>query len=111
MRAGRVAAVVLAVLAGCGGGGGGGQRADATGPIARACNGSDRQQANPQSCACIQVVANQRLSGADQRRGARFFRDPDRAQDVRLSDTPANDAFWERWTEFGQAVEAQCIRR
>jgi hypothetical protein len=109
MRAGVVVAVALAVLAGCGGGGG--QRADPTGPIARACNGSDRQQANPQSCGCIQVVANQRLSSADQRRGARFFRDPDRAQDVRLSDTAANDAFWERWTAFGEAVEAQCVRR
>jgi hypothetical protein len=107
MRAGLVAAVVLAVLAGCGGG----NRADPTGPIARACNASDRQQANPQSCACIQIVANQRLSNADQRRGARFFRDPDRAQDVRLSDTAANDAFWERWTDFGAAVEAQCVRR
>lgn len=107
MRAGLVAVVALAVLAGCGGGS---QRADPTGPIARACNGSDRQAANRQSCACIQVVANQRLSSADQRRGARFFGDPERAQDVRLSDTPANDAFWERWTAFGEAAEAQCVR-
>lgn len=95
-----VVVVALAVLAGCGG--------DSRGPVARACNASDRQAANPQACACIQRVASQSLSGADQRRGARFFGDPDRAQDVRLSDTAANDAFWQRWTDFGARVEATC---
>jgi hypothetical protein len=103
-----LAIVAVAALAACGGGGGGSRSADATGPIARACNASDRDAANRRSCACIQQVANMSLSGADQRRGARFFADPDRAQDVRLSDTQANDAFWERWTAFGQRAEASC---
>ncbi len=104
MRAGMAAMLAVAVLAGCGGGG----RADPTGPIARACNASDRDAASRQACACIQVVANRSLSDADQRRGARFFRNPDRAQNVRLSDTRADDAFWQRWTAYGQAAEAQC---
>jgi hypothetical protein len=108
MRAGWVAAVALGFLVGCGGGGGGSRSADSTGPIARACNASDREAANRQSCACIQRVASASLSSADQRRGARFFGNPDRAQSVRLSDTRADDAFWERWTAFGERAAATC---
>jgi hypothetical protein len=53
-------------------------------------------------------VANQSLSAADQRRASRFFGDPDRAQDVRLSDTARDDAFWERWRAFAERAEAIC---
>jgi hypothetical protein len=88
------------VLGGCGGG--------VSGEIGRACVTSGRDAANPQLCSCIQGVANQSLSAADQRRAARFFGDPDRAQDVRLSDTARDDAFWERWRAFADRAEAIC---
>jgi hypothetical protein len=42
------------------------------------------------------------------REGARFFRDPGRAQEIQLSDTPRNDAFWSRWQQFGATAEALC---
>lgn len=79
-----------------------------SGPIASACNRSDRRAANPRLCGCIQTAANQSLSGADQRRAAPFFTDPARTQEVRKSDTGRNDAFWERYTGFAEQAERMC---
>jgi hypothetical protein len=76
--------------------------------IERACNQSDRDAANQSVCACIQQVADDSLSSADQRRAAGFFNNPDKAQDVRLSDTTRDDEFWERYMAFGQQAEAYC---
>jgi len=76
--------------------------------IERACIQSDRAAANAALCACIQRVADQMLTGADQRKAARFFTDPQRAQEVRKSDTPADDAFWARWRDFGRAARNVC---
>lgn len=78
------------------------------GPISAACNASSRQAATPSLCACIQRVADGTLRGGDQRRVATFFRDPDKAQVVRMSTRSADDAFWERYTRFGQQAEATC---
>ncbi len=78
------------------------------GAIERACNKSDRDAANSSVCSCIQQVADQSLSSSDQRRAAGFFNNPDKAQDVRLSDTSRDDAFWERYTAFGAQAEAYC---
>jgi hypothetical protein len=78
------------------------------GPIERACNRSDRDGATRRMCSCIQSVADQNLSGGDQRRAAAFFSDPDRAQDVRVSDTARDEAFWQRYVAFGELAEAYC---
>jgi hypothetical protein len=80
------------------------------GPIERACNRSDRDAASRSVCSCIQSVADQNLSGGDQRRAAKFFSDPDRAQDTRVSDTSRDEAFWQRYVAFGELAEAYCSR-
>lgn len=79
-----------------------------SGPISSACNQSSRKAATPSVCACIQKVADQTLRGGDQRRVASFFRDPDKAQDVRMSTRSSDDAFWDRYTVFGAKAEATC---
>ncbi len=76
--------------------------------IERACNASDRRAATPQLCGCIQRVADQMLTGSDQRRAARFFRDPQRAQEVRKSDSPSDDAFWSRWRNYARSAADIC---
>lgn len=76
--------------------------------IERACLQSDRPGVSYQVCRCIGDAANLTLSPSDMRTGSRFFRDPGRAQDVQLSDTRRNDAFWERWQNFGETAEALC---
>jgi len=76
--------------------------------IERACNASDRRAANPALCGCIQRVADQMLTNGDQRRAARFFRDPQRAQEVRKSDTRADDAFWQRWRDYARTARDIC---
>ena len=78
------------------------------GPIERACLRSDRDAASRSVCACIQQVADMTLRGGDQRRAARFFSDPDMAHETWMSKRPADDAFWERYKNFGATAEAYC---
>jgi hypothetical protein len=98
----RFALLLLAglTLSACGGG--------VSGDIGRACIRSDRDAANPSLCSCIQRVANQSLSAADQSRAADFFGNPDRAEEVKKSDTARDDAFWERYRAFADRAEATC---
>lgn len=78
------------------------------GPIETACNRSDRPQANRALCRCIQQVANQTLTRREQSEAARFFRDPQRAQDVRMSKRAQDNALWARYRAFGTAAERTC---
>ena len=80
----------------------------AQGPISRACLSAGRDAASRARCGCVQAVADQSLSAADQRRGAKFFSDPHQAQVIRQSDNPSNEAFWLRWKAFGDSAGRQC---
>jgi hypothetical protein len=113
MRAGiaLLAMTLILVTAGCG------QRRSAptlaptlatSGPVESACLTSGRPGVSAEKCGCIQMAANQTLALSDQALGASFFADPAIAHEVRLSDTNRDDAFWERWTEFGEAAEQLC---
>ena len=82
--------------------------AASAGPIQNACLQAGRQGANPALCGCIQQVADITLQGADQRRAAAFFKNPDKAQDVHMSHSPGDDAFWQRYLIFGQQAEMAC---
>ena len=79
-----------------------------SGPLGTACLNSGRPGVSRERCGCIQMAANQTLALSDQALGASFFADPAIAHEVRLSDTNRDDAFWERWTEFGEAAEQLC---
>ncbi|MDA8585924.1 hypothetical protein N9L47_06570 [Rhodobacteraceae bacterium] len=76
--------------------------------IRRACLQSDRSGSGPTVCRCIQGVADQTLSTRDQRRAAKFFSDPDEAQSVRQSTRRGDEAFWERYKQFGVFAERSC---
>ena len=112
MRALVILTLCLA-LAGCGGNRGGGTdrgpalRA-ASGPVSGACLASDRRARSPALCGCIQAAANQTLGGADQRLAASFFADPQKAQDIRMSKRPRDDAFWDRYINFTETAAAYC---
>ena len=77
------------------------------GPIESACISADRP-ASRQLCGCIQQVADLTLRGADQRRAATFFRDPDKAQEVHASNSDRDNAFWDRYQNFGSTAVAMC---
>lgn len=77
------------------------------GAIDSACRGGQRA-GSAALCGCIQQVANQTLSRADQRRAAGFFRDADRAHDARYSKTRADDAFWDRYQRFVSTAQRYC---
>lgn len=77
------------------------------GPIERACMASDRG-GNSSLCGCIQQAADMTLSGGDQQRAAKFFRDPEAAHATWVSQSKKDDAFWERYKSFGQTASAYC---
>ncbi|KEJ89681.1 hypothetical protein Z948_936 [Sulfitobacter donghicola DSW-25 = KCTC 12864 = JCM 14565] len=80
----------------------------ATGPLQKACLAQGRKAASSQRCGCIQAVANQTLSSAQQRRGAKAFRDPHKLQVWRQSDRASDNAFWDTWKAFGQSASSVC---
>lgn len=78
------------------------------GIVEGACMKSDRSAVNRSLCSCIQKVADVTLSGSDQRTVAGFFTDPNRAEKVRMQSSRSADAFWDRYTIFGQQAELAC---
>ena len=76
--------------------------------IERACLKSSRNGAGRELCGCIQDVADLTLTARDQKLAARFFADPQKAQDIRQSDRRAHEMFWERYKEFGEAAKEFC---
>ena len=78
------------------------------GPIEGACLGSPRDAANRALCACIQQVADITLLNNDQSLVASFFKDPNKAEKLRMSQTKRDDAFWERYTIFGDQARLSC---
>ena len=77
------------------------------GKIERACNKSDRN-ASRAVCSCIQRVADAALSRSDQSLAAKFFRDPQLAQETRQSGSARKEAFWERYKAFGDKAARIC---
>jgi len=76
-------------------------------PIERACNASDRD-ASRALCSCIGDVAGDLLTRGQMREGARWFDDPQRAQDTRQSDNPRDEEMWRAWRTFSTAAEQRC---
>jgi hypothetical protein len=108
-----VALVAVLTLSACGGGSrysnsGAPAVKFASGPIQQACQRQGRKAASRARCGCVQAVANQELSPADQRRGAKYFKNPARLQEVRQSDNQSNERFWRAWKTFGQTAAAVC---
>lgn len=94
-------AVSLLLLAACGG-------SSVSGPVGSACMDAGRSAASASLCGCIQSVASQTLSNADQRRAAGFFDDPDKAQETRTSDNASSEAFWDRYRAFSDQASRTC---
>ena len=80
----------------------------ASGPISKACLASDRKARSRERCGCIQAVANDTLSSADQRLAVTFYTDPHKAQEIRQSDDAGHERFWKTYKEYGQAAAAVC---
>ena len=80
------------------------------GAIERACNASDRKSVSRSLCSCIQQAADATLTNSAQRKAAKFFKDPDKAQDTRQANGSSNETFWKRYKNFGATAEAWCTR-
>ncbi|WP_240621017.1 arginine transporter [Pseudooceanicola lipolyticus] len=102
------ALIVLTFVASCGSGRGSAVTRVVGGPITSACMQAARTGATLERCGCVQAVANDSLSSSDQRRGAAFFTDPQRAQEIRQSSSRSDSEFWERWSAFSQKAAELC---
>lgn len=82
----------------------------ASGPIQKACQAQGRKQASRARCGCVQAVANRELSASDQRRGAKYFKDPHALQQVRQNQdsNAGNKRFWAVWKAYGQRAAQVC---
>lgn len=76
-------------------------------PIQRACMASDRN-ASRALCSCIGDAADATLTRSQMREGARWFDDPQRAQDVRQSDRARDEEMWSAWRTFSTLAEQSC---
>lgn len=112
-----IALLALVGLAACGGGtryasGNAGYATPsvlfATGPIQQACQKGGRKAASRARCGCIQAVADRSLSASDQRRGASYFNNPHRLQEVRQSGNQSDARFWRIWKAYGQQATELC---
>lgn len=79
----------------------------AGGAVETACQKAGRN-ASDAMCACIQQAADRTLGGGDQRRAAKFFADPEKAQETRVSDSASADAFWDRYSAFVATAQKMC---
>jgi hypothetical protein len=78
------------------------------GAIERACLSGNRQGASRALCSCIQEAADATLTLSEQRKAAKFFKDPQKAQDTRQSDNSSNENFWKLYKNFGLTAESYC---
>lgn len=76
-------------------------------PIERACMASERDAARS-LCSCIGDAASNTLSRSQMREGARWFDEPQRAQDVRQSDRESDEAMWSAWRTFSSLAQQSC---
>lgn len=76
--------------------------------IERACLKSDRKASSRALCGCIQQAADLTLKNVDQRKAAKFFKDPHKAQELRQADGRANETFWLRYKNFGTTAAQYC---
>ncbi len=78
------------------------------GVIDRACRQSDRSASSPQLCSCIQKVANSSLNMRERRKVAKWFKSPDKAEKVRMSDRSSDEALWQKYKAFGVQANKSC---
>lgn len=79
----------------------------ASADIERACQQSDRS-ISPALCHCIGRVADAKLNRTEQRKVAKWFADPDQAQNVRQSDRVSDNLLWKRYKAFGETAAKVC---
>ncbi len=85
----------------------GGQGARA-GAIERACLKADRNNASRTLCDCIEDVAKPMFSRSEMRQIAKFFEEPHLSQELRQSDSRADENFWRQYQAWGEAVQSRC---
>ncbi len=78
-----------------------------SGPVSSACLNSGRSVSQP-LCACIQNVADMTLTGSDQKLAASLLRDPEKAEEIRVSDRERNKTFWARYQSFASTAGSVC---
>lgn len=80
----------------------------AAGFIGNACLKANRPSSSRALCDCIDRVAKQEMTRQQQKKAARFFSDPHKAQQVRQSDRPSDEKLWQSYKAFSQKATKTC---
>ncbi|NIZ14414.1 hypothetical protein [Phaeobacter sp. HF9A] len=78
------------------------------GTIEKACRSSARGAAQAALCHCLDQVAAQSLSRAEQRAVSKWFADPHGAEVVRQSANSRDAQLWKKYQSFGSEAERVC---
>lgn len=95
--------LALFTLSSCGSGG-----SRPTGEVGQACMAAGRSAANPRLCSCIDQVAGQTLTRAEQGETARYIRDPEALHSMKIDDRPRAERMWERYDRFVKTARTTC---
>lgn len=79
--------------------------------IERACLSSDREAKSRLLCGCLQQAANLTLATPDQKLAASFYKDPQKAQDIRQSNNRSHERFWNRYKDYAEVATTFCEQR
>jgi hypothetical protein len=53
-------------------------------------------------------VANSSLNIRERRKVAKWFKNPDKAEQVRMSDRSSDEALWQKYKAFGKQAKKSC---
>lgn len=76
--------------------------------IERSCLQSNRDAKTRALCGCIQQAADLMLSTNDQKLAATFYREPDKAQEIRQSGRSSHEKFWDRYKDYAATAVKYC---
>ncbi len=76
--------------------------------IGNACLKSNRPGSSRALCNCIDKVAKNNMTRQQQKKAAKFFGDPHKAQQVRQSSRKSDEQLWENYKAFSKQAVKTC---
>lgn len=80
----------------------------AAGAVEKACISTKNKSATYRRCACIENAAKSTLTFSERRKAAKIIRKPELSDELKLSKSAGDKAFWKVYARFAKRAEGQC---